>query len=78
MHLIVYKSLYVNEPRPLPHTIHKHYFETDQRLKCKFQTIKLLRKITGENIYNFAVGRYFETQKSLTIKEKLINLIFPK
>ena len=31
------------------------------------------KKIAGENLYNFGVCRYSETQKSLTIKEKKID-----
>lgn len=36
------------------------------------------KKITGENFFNFGVGSYFKTQKSISIKERIDKFDFAK
>ena len=45
-------DMWKNEPGPLSYTIHKNKFKTDERQDVRQETIKILEKKTGKNLFD--------------------------
>lgn len=44
------------KPWPKSHILDKNYFKMDQGLKCKCKIINLLKRSTGQNLWDLGLG----------------------